>query len=138
MSQNEEARAVKERADALHCEEREEQAFDDELNDSRLRADQHAGQAGVLIPGTERRLINAAEIKEIYDLLPDFHRDELRRLSIVEPGVALELGDIFVDLRYRIRGELTAHGEEIVTHELLVPKRDTDYVLWNKLLTLPA
>jgi hypothetical protein len=71
-------------------------------------------------------------------MLPDWHKDELRRLLIVPRGTRLRQGDIFCDLRFRERGELVAHGEEEVHDELLVPKHSVDYEIWNKLLGKPS
>ncbi len=82
-------------------------------------------------------LIEGTEIKQLRDMLPDWHKDELRRLLIVSPGTRLAQGDVYCDLRFRERGELVAHGEEEVHEELLVPKRAVDYEIWNKLLGKP-
>jgi len=79
-------------------------------------------------------LIEAAEIKDVYGLLPDWHKDELRRLSVVSRGTRLIQGEVFCDLRTPDRGELVAHGEEEVHDELLVPKKAVDYEIWNKLI----
>ena len=117
---------------AAHKQARAEDAADTELNDAVLHADNHTGQAGMLPNGGE--LIEASEIKAVYGLLPGWHKDELRRLSVVAPGTRLSQGDVYCDLRLPQRGELVAHGEEEIHEELLVPKKGTDYEIWNKLL----
>ena len=111
---------------------RADAAADDATNAAALKADNHTGQEGLRPVGGD--LIEAAEIKEVYGLLPEWHKDELRRLMVVSRGTRLIQGDVFCDLRTPDRGELTAHGEEEVHEELLVPKKAVDYEIWNKLL----
>ena len=78
-------------------------------------------------------LLQAGDIKQVYDILPDWHKDEIKRLRLVPPGTRLTSGDVYMDIRNTAAGELVAHGEETVGEELLVPKHDTDYEIWNKL-----
>ena len=85
----------------------------------------------------DKELIEGTEIKQLRDMFPEWHKDELRRLSIVPRGTRLKQGDIYCDLRFVERGELVAHGEEEVHDELLVPKHSVDYEIWNKLLGKP-
>ena len=112
--------------------ERAEKADETAVNNEALHADNHTGQFGINTHGGEP--IQADTLKAVYDLLPDWHKDELRRLTVAAPGTRLTQGDIYCDLRVRDRGELVAHGEEEVHEELLVPKKGTDYEIWNKLL----
>ena len=77
--------------------------------------------------------LRAADLKQVYGLLPDWHKDEIRRLRVMPPGTRLNSGDVFLDLRNPAAGELVANGEETVGEELLVPKHETDYEIWNKL-----
>jgi hypothetical protein len=112
--------------------QREEKREEAEIDSAALRADSHAGQQGLTTPDTT--LIEGTEIKELHTMLPDFHKDELRRLLIVAPGTRLTQGGIYCDLRLRDNGELVAHGEEEVHEELLVPKHAVDHEIWNKLL----
>jgi hypothetical protein len=137
MPQDEKARARYEHEAQEKKAARAESASDERINDERLRADNHTHQEGVIIPGTEQRTVCAADVKEAYDFLQDFTGDEMRRLRIVASGVRLNPGDAFVDLRDRRRGTLVAKGEETVDAELLVPKKETDYVLWDKLNASP-
>lgn len=133
MPQDQKMKHAYEHTAKLEKEEREAQADDDALNDAALHADNHPGQQGVMSAGESEGEIVAADNKEVYALLPDFHKDELRRIFLVAPGTRLQMGDVYCDLRDPGRGELTAHGEETISEELLVSKRDTDYEIWNKL-----
>ncbi len=125
----------KHQADAVkheHKEAREDALASDAINEAALHGDSHTGQAGILRQASEPQ--EASEVKEVYHLLPDWHKDELRRLLIVPQGTRLQQGDVYCDLRFPQRGELVAHGEEEIHDELLVPKKGTDYEIWNKLL----
>lgn len=133
MPQDQKTKHAYEHTAKLEKEEREAQAEDDALNDAVLHADSHAGQHDVMPPAEDDQTLVAADNKDVYALLPDFHKDELRRLQLVSPGTRLQMGDVYCDLRDRGRGELTAHGEETVGEELLIAKRGTDYEIWNKL-----
>ena len=108
---------------------------EDALNEAVLKADNHTGQQGMM--PLDKELIEGTEIKQLRDMFPEWHKDELRRLSIVPRGTRLKQGDIYCDLRFVERGELVAHGEEEVHDELLVPKHSVDYEIWNKLLGKP-
>lgn len=132
MSQDTKTRQAYEHTAQVEKQARAEDKAEDALNEAVLHADQHTGQQGVL-PSAQTDDLPAGDIKPVYDLLPDWHKDEIRRLRIVPPGTRLNAGDVFIDLRNRVAGELVAHGEETVGEELLVPKHDTDYEIWNKL-----
>lgn len=112
--------------------QREEKREETDINNASLHADNHTGQQGMM--PADDALIEGTEIKALYEMLPDFHKDELRRVLVVPPGTRLSQGDVFCDLRFRESGELVAHGEEEVHEELLVPKKAVDYEIWNKLL----
>lgn len=136
MSQDQKTKQAYEHTAKVEKEERQEARADDATNAAALRADNHTGQQGMMPSGGE--LIEGTDVKEVYGLLPDWHKDELRRLSVVARGTRLNQGDVFCDLRFRERGELVAHGEEEVHDELLVPKHSVDYEIWNKLLGKPS
>lgn len=136
MSQDQTTKHAYEHTAKMEKQAREEAREEDALNTAVLQADNHTGQQGMLPSGGD--LIEGTEIKQLREMLPDWHKDELRRLLIVAPGTRLNQGDIFCDLRFRERGELVAHGEEEVHEELLVPKRAVDYEVWNKLLGKPS
>lgn len=136
MSQDQTTKHAFEHTAKMEKQAREEAREEDALNTAALRADNHTGQEGMMPVGGD--LIEGTEIKALREMLPDWHKDELRRLLIVAPGTRLNQGDIFCDLRFLERGELVAHGEEEVHEELLVPKRAVDYEIWNKLLGKPS
>ena len=135
MSHDQATKQAFEHTAKMEKQAREEAREEDALNAAVLKADNHTGQQGMMPVGGE--LIEGTEIKQLREMLPDWHKDELRRLLIVAPGTRLNQGDIFCDLRFVERGELVAHGEEEVHEELLVPKRAVDYEIWNKLLGKP-
>lgn len=136
MSQDTTTKHAFEHTAKMEKEARAEAEQEDALNEAALKADNHTGQNGMLPVGGGT--VTADTIKESYNLLPEWHKDELRRLLVVERGTRLTMGDVFCDLRFVERGELVAHGEEEIHDELLVPKKGTDYEIWNKLLGKPS
>lgn len=135
MSQDTERKHAFEHTDKMRKIAREEALGEDALNEAALHGDSHTGQNGMLKPSED--LIEGTEIKSVYTMLPEWHKDELRRLFFVAPGTSLKQGDIYFDLRTPDRGELIAHGEEEVHEELLVPKKAVDHEIWNKLMAKP-
>ncbi len=133
MAQDNKIKHAYEHTAQMEKKERAENQAEDALNNATLQADQHTGQQGVMSGGGDE--LNAADVKDAYDTLHQsgWHKDEIRRLRLVAPGTRLQQGDVYLDLRNTAAGELVAHGEETVGAELLVPKRDTDYEVWDKL-----
>ena len=136
MSQDQTTKQAYEHTAKMEKQAREEALGEDALNTAILQADNHTGQQGMMPPDGE--LIEGTEIKQLREMLPEWHKDELRRLSVVPRGTRLKQGDVYCDLRFVERGELVAHGEEEVHDELLVPKHSVDYEIWNKLLGKPS
>ena len=136
MSQDKTTKHAYEHTDKMRKEAREEALGEDALNEAALHGDSHTGQNGMMKPDGD--LIEGTEIKMVYEMLPEWHKDELRRLFFVAPGTRLKQGDVYLDLRTPDRGELIAHGEEEVHEELLVPKKAVDYEIWNKLMSKPS
>ncbi len=136
MSQDKTTKHAYEHTDKMRKEARDEALGEDALNEAALHGDSHTGQNGMMKPDGD--LIEGTEIKMVYEMLPEWHKDELRRLFFVAPGTRLKQGDIYLDLRTPDRGELIAHGEEEVHEELLVPKKAVDYEIWNKLMNKPS
>ena len=92
------------------------------------RAGQHAGVA-------ETQMVPAYEIKELHAMLPRFRDDELKQIMVLAPGARLEQGAIYYDLRHPERGEFKAMGGmEAGPQDYYVPKAETDYPLWNRLI----
>lgn len=75
------------------------------------------------------------DIKELYDALPDFSKDELKQIVVLPAGTRLEQGATYVDLRTRDRSEFTAiGGMEVGERSWIVPKSEVDYQTWNRLI----
>ena len=136
MAQDSTTKHAYEHTAKMEKEARAEAQEEDALNAAALQSDSHTGQQNVMASGGD--LITGTEIKQVYEMLPEWHKDELRRLFFVAPGTRLTQGGVYLDLRTPDRGALTAHGEEIVHDELLVPKSAVDYEIWNKLLNKPS
>ncbi|MDQ2726128.1 MAG: hypothetical protein M3Y36_11640, partial [Actinomycetota bacterium] len=64
-----------------------------------------------------------------------FDRSDLKRLSILTVGTALDQGATYVDLNDRDRGPFKAIGsQEAGAGNRYVAKRDTDYEIWDRLV----
>lgn len=87
-------------------------------------------QSGV----TAEKLIPLSSIKEARTHFTDepFDLDQMR---IVAPGVRLEQGGVYVNARDRRRVEFKASAQTVADEQhWYVPKQDTDYVTWNRLI----
>lgn len=77
---------------------------------------------------------SAMDIKELHTRLADLTDDELKNIQIVPVGSRLEQGAKYIDLRHLERGEFVATAEVVSGQDnYYVPKKETDYVLWNRL-----
>ncbi len=77
---------------------------------------------------------SAADIKGLHSTLADLSDEELKNIVIVTQGSRLEQGATYIDLRRLEQGEFTATASMIAGPDnLYVPKKDTGYVLWNRL-----
>ena len=66
--------------------------------------------------------------------LADLTNDELKSISIVPTGTRLMQGAKYIDLNHLELGEFTATSESVAGSEnSYVAKKETDYVLWNRL-----
>ncbi|HEX4203237.1 MAG TPA: hypothetical protein VHZ51_03365 [Ktedonobacteraceae bacterium] len=84
---------------------------------------------------------SAYAIKELYTILADFTDDELKSIMLLPTGTRLEQGAKYIDLRHLERGEFTANADMVVEPgHYVVAKKETDYVLWNRLrqINIPA
>jgi hypothetical protein len=78
--------------------------------------------------------LRASDVKELYGKLADLTDDELRDIVIVPLGERLEQGAKYIDLQNLERGEFTATADMVSDEDhYYVPKKHTDYVLWNRL-----
>jgi hypothetical protein len=85
-------------------------------------------------PPTGDHSRNAERIKSLHSTLADLTDDELRRVNPVAEGSRLEQGAKYIDLNHLEQGEFTAQANMTATADhLYVPKKETDYVLWNRL-----
>jgi predicted nucleic acid-binding Zn-ribbon protein len=77
----------------------------------------------------------AAEFKEMHSVtLADLTNDELEYVQIVPEGTRLQQGAKYIDLHHLEQGEFTATSEMVASPtNAYVSKKDTDYVLWNRL-----
>jgi hypothetical protein len=83
----------------------------------------------------------AKDVKELHDLLSEFHDDELEQIPILPAGARLESKATYINLRQAEAEEFTAEGnEEVGEIDWVVPKSEVDYQLWNRLggVTNPA
>jgi hypothetical protein len=77
----------------------------------------------------------AAADKALHGQLPDLTNDVLSRLAVIEPGVPLEQGSVYLDLNDRAAGPFKALGnQQADRNHRYVAKKDTDYELWNQLV----
>ncbi|HEY3992736.1 MAG TPA: hypothetical protein VGM01_07615 [Ktedonobacteraceae bacterium] len=78
--------------------------------------------------------LRARDIKGLYGKLADLTNDELDALVIVPLGERLEQGAKYIDLQHLERGEFVAMADMLSDEDhSYVPKKQTDYVLWNRL-----
>lgn len=106
-----------------------------------VRPDNFAGANYGLLSEQRDVGLRASDIKDLYSKLADFTHDELRTIIIVPLGEHLEQGAKYIDLNDREKGEFTALAEMISDEDhYYVPKKRTEYVLWNRLkrVTTPA
>lgn len=85
--------------------------------------------------------LRASDIKELRNKLADLTDDELRNIVILPLGERLEQGAKYIDLQHLERGEFVATADMVSDEDhYYVPKKHTDYLLWNRLnqVTDPA
>jgi len=83
----------------------------------------------------------AHDVKEAHRRLSDFTDDELKRIPIMPTGSRLEQDATYIDLADPDPREFKATGGmETRPDQLLAPKSEVDYPLWNRLrgVTDPA
>jgi hypothetical protein len=77
---------------------------------------------------------NAYDVKRAHRQLSWLTDDELRNIPLLPPGTRLEQGATYIDLSAPEPREFTATGDmEAGERNLLVPKSEVDYELWNRL-----
>jgi hypothetical protein len=96
--------------------------------DSRLMEER--GENLTLLPGAR----SADEIKHMHTILADLTDDELKSITVLPAGSHLQQGAKYIDLRHLEQGEFVATSDMIAgVDTYYVPKKETDYVLWNRL-----
>ena len=102
----------------------------DETFDEQLRP----GGSPVEQRGHAEESTPASEDKRVRNDLPFLNNEELGRLSVIDPGVMLEQGGVYLDIDDLDRGPFKAiGGHSVEDGQRLIAKRDTDYELWNRL-----
>ncbi len=78
---------------------------------------------------------SADTIKSMHSTtLADLTNDELKSVQILPEGSRLQQGAKYIDLHHLEQGEFTATSEMMAGPEnAYVSKKETDYVLWNRL-----
>lgn len=84
----------------------------------------------------EKRTLNARDYKEVHRQLADrFTDDELVQIHILPVGTQLQQNATYFDLQNPEQGELKPVGYmEAQPENWYIPKNDTPYWLWNRLL----
>ncbi len=110
---------------------RDPSEFDDDLT-----ANNRAGENnGLSNPPPTKFAQSADTIKSMHaTTLADLTNDELKSIQIVPEGNRLQQGAKYIDLHHLEQGEITATSEMVAGPEnAYVSKKETDYVLWNRL-----
>ena len=103
--------------------------FTRDLNAHDRTGEDH-GENQTLLPGA----LSADEIKSMHTVLADLTDDELKNITILPAGTRLEQGAKYIDLRHLEQGEFVARSNMVAdVVNSYVPKKETDYLLWNRL-----
>lgn len=116
--------------------EREPEAHPARVDDFEedLRPDDFAGANYGLRSEPQDIGLRASDIKGLHEKLADLTDDELRNIVIIPLGERLEQGAKYIDLLHLERGEFVAMADMVSDEgHYYVPKKHTDYVLWNRL-----
>lgn len=78
--------------------------------------------------------LSAYDVKELHNKLADLTDDELKNVPIVSVGSRLEQGAKYLDLQHLEQDEFVATAGMVAEEDhYYVPKKATDYLLWNRL-----
>ncbi len=104
--------------------------FSHDLNPNNRAGENH----GMDNPDPTKFARSAYDIKDLYDTLADLTDDELKSIQIVPVGTHLEQGAKYLDLAHLEQDEFAALSNMVAEPgHYYVPKKETDYVLWNRL-----
>lgn len=100
-----------------------------------LNPDENAGADDVALNPPSTNMRNAYDIKKLHNIiLADLTDDELKSVLILPAGTRLNQGAKYIDLAHLENGELVATSQMVAdTQNYYVSKKETDYVLWNRL-----
>ncbi len=109
---------------------RDPSEFDDDLAINNF-AGENPGMSN--LPSNDAQ--SADTIKSMHtSTLADLTNDELKSVQILPEGSRLQQGAKYIDLNHLEQGEFTATSEMVAGPEnAYVSKKETDYVLWNRL-----
>ena len=86
-------------------------------------------------PGKSENLRTMHDVKDLHRSYSDWNDADLKKVPIIPEGARLETAATYLNLRDRIPTEIHAHGDEVVgRHDFFVPKSETPYELWNRLV----
>lgn len=107
-------------------------SFEHDLHPNMLAGEDHSPPA----PEQGRSGRTLAGVKAMYDKFPELSDADLGRIPVLPEGARLEQGATYLDAAEPIPAEFTNPSGDFTAgpHNLYVPKKDTDYLLWNKLL----
>ena len=100
-----------------------------------LNPDENAGTDDVALNPLSTNTRNAYDIKKLHNvILADLTDDELKSVQILPAGTRLDQGATYIDLAHLENGEFTATSQLVAdSQNYYVSKKETDYVLWNRL-----
>jgi len=111
-----------------------ESVFDVRSDDRPSAAQRAQEMATAGPPGHTGETESALLDKTVHRAVPDLTDDELRRLSVLEPGTQLDQGGVYLDLNNLELGPITAFGDQVAApNNRFIAKSETDYELWNRL-----
>jgi hypothetical protein len=104
------------------------------MYDRDLRPFNEAGEDHGPLASSNEYALSAEDIKGLHYTLADLTDDELKSIMILPAGTRLEQGAKYIDLSDLARGEFVAMANMTAEEgHYYVPKKDTDYLLWNRL-----
>ena len=103
--------------------------------DKDLRPDEFAGEnSGADSAQNEKDAPSAYEFKELHGKFPQLDNADLKNIPILPAGTRLDQGATYLDLNNLEKGEYSAVSNETVgENDYIVPKKEVDYLLWNRL-----
>jgi len=104
-----------------------------DMNPNRFSGQNHGPAASQ----AEKRLRTAYDVKDLHDRLNGFPDDMLKQITVLEPGMRLQQGAVYVDLNDPDAREIRAIGDmQAKADNYFVPKSEVDHFTWNRLLDI--